>query len=88
MASAENPSLDRSGLIAALEDAGRAHHEYEQMALGGERDELWAGFYAAYVLGRLGDFMTPTALARVLEAVEGDPWPEAAADDIIVELSS
>lgn len=88
MASAEDPSIDRSELIAALEEAGRTHHEYEQVALGGERDELWAGFYAAYVLGRLGDFMTPTALARVLEVVEGDPWPEAAADDIIVELSS
>jgi prolipoprotein diacylglyceryltransferase len=80
--------MDRLELILALEAAAAAHHEYEEMALGGERDELWAGFYAAYVLGRLGNFMTPTALARVLEAVEGDPWPEAAADDIIVELSS
>lgn len=58
------------------------------MALGGERDELWAGFYAAYVLGRLGDFITPTALAQILEAVDGDPWADAAADEIIVELSS
>jgi hypothetical protein len=80
--------MDRSELISALEGASAAHHEYEEMALGGERDELWAGFYAAYVLGRLGDFMPPTALARVLEAVEGDPWAEAAADEVIVELSS
>lgn len=80
--------MDRAELISALEAAAAAHHEYEEMALGGERDELWAGFYAAYVLGRLGDFMTPTALARVLEAVDGDPWAGAAADDVIVELSS
>lgn len=80
--------MDRSDLVSALEAAAAAHHEFEEMALGGERDELWAGFYAAYVLGRLGDFMTPTALARLLEAVDGEPWAEAAADDIIDDLSS
>lgn len=80
--------MDRSELVSALEAAAAAHHEYEAMALGGERDQLWAGFYAAYVLGRLGDFMTPTGLARVLEAVEGDPWAETAAGDVIIELSS
>jgi hypothetical protein len=80
--------MDRTELIEALRAAGAAHHEYEEMALAGQRDEMWAGFYAAYVLGRLGDFMAPTALTRVLESVEGDPWAEAAADDIVVEVSS
>jgi hypothetical protein len=26
------------------------------------RDELWAGFYAAFVLGRLGDFTAASGL--------------------------
>ena len=47
-----NPSRD--ALTVALGDAGVAHHDYEQVALGGERDELWPGFDAAYALGRLG----------------------------------
>ena len=50
-----NPPFD-SDLAAVLSAAGSAHHEYEQTALKGVRDELWAGFYAAFVLGRLGDF--------------------------------
>jgi hypothetical protein len=45
-----NPPFD-SDLAAVLSAAGSAHHEYEQTALKGVRDELWAGFYAAFVLG-------------------------------------
>ena len=50
-----DPPFD-SSLAEILSAAGSAHHEYEQTALKGVRDELWAGFYAAFVLGRLGDF--------------------------------
>ena len=39
-----------SAIAEALSAAGSAHHEYEQTALKGVRDELWAGFYAAFVL--------------------------------------
>ena len=31
-----------------------------------QRDERWAGWYAAYVLGRVGDFATPSDLAEWL----------------------
>ena len=41
-----------SALAEALSAAGSAQHEYEQTALKGVRDGLWAGFYAAFVLGR------------------------------------
>lgn len=75
--------MRRADLVEALQAAGRAHHEFESVALGGERDELWAGFYAAYVLGRLGDFAAPSALATRIEAVDGEPWAEAAADAIL-----
>ncbi|HEX2153255.1 MAG TPA: hypothetical protein VHL52_04695 [Acidimicrobiia bacterium] len=75
--------MERDALVDALEAAASAHHEYETVALGGQRDEIWAGFYAAYVLGRLGDFMKPSELAATLEAVDGEPWAEAAADAVL-----
>ena len=75
----EIPSHD--ALAAALRAAGAAHHEYETRFLDGVRDEQWPGWYAAYVLGRLGDFATPTHLAGWLEeaALEGDWAANAAA---------
>ncbi len=54
----------RQDLEDALAAAGTAHHEYEQNLLGGKRDEQWPGWYAAYVLGRLGDFASPTSITR------------------------
>lgn len=79
--------MQRDELIAALASAGTAHHEFEKHALHGERDELWAGFYAAYVLGRLGDFLPPSTLAEILESVSGQPWEEAAADRVLSRLA-
>lgn len=71
-------------LVAALSAAGSAHHEFEVNFLGGVRDEQWAGWYAAYVLGRLGDFTTPTALAGWLAEVSGDgDWSENAAAHVV-----
>ena len=55
----KTPSLD--DLTQTLAQAGSAHHDFEQNILAGVRDELWHGFYAAFVLGRLGDFATPSA---------------------------
>lgn len=75
--------MARSEIVDALVAAGKAHHEFETVTLGGVRDELWAGFYAAYVLGRLGDFMAPSILAARLEAVDGEPWAESAAEAIL-----
>lgn len=67
-------------LRAALSAAGSAHHDYESRYLGGVRDEQWPGWYAAYVLGRLGDFATPTDLARWLEDAPSEGvWAESAA---------
>jgi len=68
-------------LLEALSAAGSAHHDYESNFLQGVRDQQWAGWYAAYVLGRLGDFTTPTVLTRWLEDVslEGDWFKNAAA---------
>ncbi len=79
--------IDRRALEQALAAAGAAHHEYEQNVLGGERDAQWAGWYAAFVLGRIGDFAPPSTLTRWLEntMAEGD-WAAAAATRILQEL--
>ena len=71
-------------LTEALSSAGSAHHEYEQTVLKGVRHEEWAPFYAAYVLGRLGDFVPASVLTELLtEAPLTDNWAESAAVHII-----
>ena len=74
-----NPPFE-SDLAEALSAAGSTHHEYEQTALKGVRDELWAGFYAAFVLGQLGNFTAASRLAALLEEVDAPSnWSAAAA---------
>lgn len=74
-------------LEKALRHAGTAHHDYEQVTLAGKRDELWAGFYAAYVLGRVGDFAAPSALSQWLEeAPNGENWAATAAKHVLSQL--
>jgi len=76
-------------LIEALAAAGTAHHEFEANALNGHRDEGWPGWFAAYVLGRLGDFVTPTRLSKWLEKVqEDDNWTVAAANYVSERLDN
>ncbi len=72
-----------------LSAAGSAHHDYETNFLSGARDEQWAGWYSAYVLGRLGDFTTPTSLTRWLETVssEGD-WSQTAAAHVLSSIET
>ena len=80
------PSRDQ--LREALSAAAGAHHDYEQVALGGQRDAQWSGFYAAYVLGRLGDFASPSALAGWLEAApEADDWAGQATASVLSNLA-
>ena len=67
-----NALLTKAALEQALRDASTSHHNYEENVLGGVRDERWSGWYAAYVLGRLGDFTSPSELSRLLESVSGD----------------
>jgi hypothetical protein len=79
------PSLE--DLRETLSAAGAAHHDYESGYLDGERDEQWAGFYAAYVLGRLGDFASATVLTRWLQDIPaGDDWVAAAASHVLRQL--
>lgn len=77
----------KEGLTEALKAAGAAHHEYERTILHGVRHEEWATFYAAYVLGRLGDFAAPSMMTKWLtEAPLTENWAESAAAHILSEI--
>ena len=82
-----DPIPSQEELTAALASAGAAHHDYESRFLRGERDEQWPGWYAAYVLGRLGDFTSPTALSSWLESApsEGE-WAQDAASFVVAQI--
>ena len=79
------PSQDE--LSKTLVEAGAAHHEYEQVTFGGKRDEQWPGFYAAYALGRISDFVAPSKLSQWLEeAPAGKNWAVLAANYVLSRL--
>ena len=83
------PDLSQDDLARALAAAAESHHDYEQVTLRGARDEQWSGFYAAYVLGRFGDFAVPSALSAWLEAAPGgDHWPTSAAVHVLDHMSA
>lgn len=78
----------REELHGALSAAGRAHHEFETTFLGGQYDEAWPGWYAAYVLGRCGDFVPPSRLATWLRDTPNEgSWAENAASYVLEQLS-
>jgi hypothetical protein len=78
-----------SALAQALSAAASVHHEYEQAVLQGVRDDLWPGFYAAFVLGRLGEFAAASRLAALLEEVDAaSNWSEAAAEHVLRSVRS
>jgi hypothetical protein len=73
--------VTKDDIESVLEAAARSHHEFETVYLNGIRDELWPGYYAAFVLGRLPELdVTPSKLASLLEQAEGDDWAAAAAE--------
>lgn len=80
----------RAALAEVLASAGETHRDYERVILKGVVDEGWAGFYAAFVLGRLGDFVAPSRLAVLLEEVdaEADGWPHEAAEYVWRKLTA
>ena len=78
-----------TSLQDALSAAGECHHDYELNILRGLRDEQWAGWYAAYVLGRLGNFISPTTLTNWLEETTDDmDWSASAAKYSLRKRSS
>ncbi len=74
-------------LESALSNADAAHEEYERATLNGVVDERWAGFYAAYLIGRFGDFALPSRLAALIEESEEDDW-SVVAEHLLTKLRS
>lgn len=80
--------ISQDELAKALSEAGHAHHDYEQEILGGKRDELWPGFYAAFALGRLGNFAAPSVLSSWLGQVPiTEQWSSSAADYVLERMA-
>ncbi len=74
-------------LVKTLNEAWAAHKEFENGYLNGVRDEQWSTWYTGYVLGRLGDFVSPSSLVVWLESVEDEEdWTEAAASLVLKEI--
>jgi hypothetical protein len=76
-------------LEQTLVAAAAAHEDYERGALRGVVDMQWPGFHAAYVLGRLGDFVPASRLAVLLAEVnpQGE-WEAVAAEHVLTKLRS
>lgn len=77
---------DKDVLLAALNSAAAAHHDYQSNYLDGQHNAQWPGWYAAYVLGRVGDFAAASDLAAWLDAVNGEDWSDAAAEAVLARL--
>jgi len=79
----------KSALRDALAAASAAHDEYERVVLKGVADVQWAGFCAAFLIGRLGEFAAASRLADLLEDVDDEEdWPAVAAEHVIDKLRS
>jgi hypothetical protein len=76
-------------LLKTLIDAAKSHHEFQSNYLDGVRHEQWAWWYSAYLLGRLGEFTTPTQLTKWLSDVtDKNSWFKAAAEHISLKVSN
>jgi hypothetical protein len=74
-------------ILRTLAAAARTHHEFQENSLNGIRHEGWAWWYAAYILGRLGEFTTPTLLTKWLEEIDdAKNWFKAATEHISLNI--
>jgi hypothetical protein len=75
------PNTDK--LEATLKEAETSHHQFQTVYLKGVRDENWASYYAAFILGRLEDLdITPSSLTGLLAGVTDHNWTVGAAKAI------
>jgi hypothetical protein len=76
-------------LMKTLISAAKAHHEFQTNVLDGVRHEQWAGWYSAYVLGRLDDFTRPSLLTGWMEEITDEKaWFKKAAEHIFLKISN
>ena len=83
--------MDKRKLKRVLTEAKRAHHEYETNILK-KRDEHWAGWYAAFILGKIPELKKPSRITKLLSKAskkhkKGD-WTEFYAKYLIQNLKT
>lgn len=86
--------MEKEKLKDQIKEASEKHHDYETNYLEGQRDKNWAGWYAAFILGRLNEVrnkVTPTRLTTLFEEAakrfSGENWAEKYADYFIEKIS-
>lgn len=92
------PETAEAAVAALLRETEAAHGAYETTVLGGERDEDWAGWYAAYLLDHGLAALLPDVsdieigdLATLLGRYDEDyrrerpawPWPDTYAQKLV-----
>lgn len=92
------PETAETAVAALLRETEAAHGAYETTVLGGERDEDWADWYAAYLLDHGLEDLLPdasdleigdlaTRLGRYAADYEHEqpawPWPDAYAQKLV-----
>jgi len=69
--------------------AGKSHHEFQENFLEGVWHKQWYIWYAAFVLGRLGNFTTPTLLTQwIMEISDKEKWFKKTAEHILNKLDT
>lgn len=84
------PPPSRQELNHALAAAQAAHGEFRENFLAGKFDDGRAGWIAAFVIGRIGTFATPTQLTKWLQATPNsvDSWVDSATDHVLAQFKS
>ena len=82
--------INAQTMQTTLQQAWDAHKEFQTVYLKGKYDEQWAMFYAAFVIGRLGDLTTPSRLTELIEEVQAEKsaWTAEAAAHIVASLAA
>jgi len=81
-------AMKEEKLIQTLKEAADAHHEYEDGALKGQLDTQALGWYAGFVVGRLGDFATPSALTEWFHETRVRGKFDIAAKNVLAHLEA
>ena len=70
-----------------MKQVARILTDCENGFLKGVHDEQWSTWFTGYVLGRLGDFVSPSSLVVWLESITVEEgWSEAAATLVLKEI--
>ena len=79
--------MEKNRLIEALSEAATQHQEFQEGFLKGQFDDEWHSFYAAFIIGKLGTFTTPSKLTELIKKADANIkaklWQENFAEFIL-----